>query len=655
MTPPQTLARVLIRIRLALVAAGLLVCSAVPVAAGTVTLAWDPNPETDIAGYVVFYGTSSGQYATSVDVGNQTFFQFTEPYSTTPYYFAVRAYNQAGSQSELSAEVSTANPATTLELTGMTSSVPAPQAPGTSVTFSASVSGGVSPAQFKWLVFDGAVWQTSQSWSTSNSFTWRPTTANANYRVGVWARSATSTADAADNPSSAGQIPFPISQPLTLTSLSASLPAPQPVGTLVTFSAAAAGGTAPYQYKWLVSNGSAWSVAQDWSASNSFAWTPTVANANYTVGVWVRSAGSTLDAPENADAGSSIPFPISGSVALTSLTANKAAPQIAGSKIQFTATASGASAYQYKWMVFDGLRGPSLRTGHRATSSCGTSRNRAAVDRERAGRGEALQTTGASMAFPIWFQVTAAVMTPTRAIPGLMSWRSLWPSRWWVGSHTPDGQVPERTSRSPAPWTAARARGLVGFRRLDAKALDEMLRGTKVGCRAGRRLRTSSSWIGDGYYAGERADYPATSEVLTDAEVEALVADLTAGLSLLTGGMFERFSAITREPLSAGALTRVTRPNGIVVGRYRGVQNQLKTIGLGGRASQPDGTITAAAILLDAEFDRTSATRRLLRMHELGHALGYNHVQSRVSIMNPHIGPEPTEFDRRAALVAFRK
>ena len=47
--------------------------------------------------------------------------------------------------------------------------------------------------------------------------------------------------------------------------------------------------------------------------------------------------------------------------------------------------------------------------------------------------------------------------------------------------------------------------------------------------------------------------------------------------------------------------------------------------------------------------------RRLLRIHELGHALGYLHVTSRTSIMNPSIGPEPTDFDRAASKIAFQR
>lgn len=191
---------------------------------------------------------------------------------------------------------------------------------------------------------------------------------------------------------------------------------------------------------------------------------------------------------------------------------------------------------------------------------------------------------------------------------------------------------------------------------VEAKALDEMLRGSKGQV---QRWAASPELVVLGsvmeYRGGDRADYLATAETLTEAEIDQMVDDLTAALALLTGNAFGEFSAVTRERPVAGSVTRVTRPNQIIVGRYQGVRTQLNTIGLGGRASRSDGTITAAAILLDEEFDRTNTARRLLRTHELGHALGYNHVQSRISIMNPRIGPEPTDFDRKAALIAFQK
>jgi hypothetical protein len=95
------------------------------------------------------------------------------------------------------------------------------------------------------------------------------------------------------------------------------------------------------------------------------------------------------------------------------------------------------------------------------------------------------------------------------------------------------------------------------------------------------------------------------------------------------------------------------RPGQIVVARYSGVRDQLATIGFGGRSTRGT-TIHAGSIILDRDFDQTNETRRLLRMHELGHALGYDHVLSRPSIMNPKIGPQPTAFDRAAVRVAFQ-
>jgi Matrixin len=156
------------------------------------------------------------------------------------------------------------------------------------------------------------------------------------------------------------------------------------------------------------------------------------------------------------------------------------------------------------------------------------------------------------------------------------------------------------------------------------------------------------------YRAGGGVEYVAAPERLSDADVTELARDLTDGLSLLTAGAFEEFSSLSLEYVPAGATTRVSRRDHIVAGRFNGLRRSVNNLGFGGRRADKDGTITAGAILLDSEFDSTSAMRRLLRTHELGHALGYNHVHSRGSIMNPRIGTEPNDFDRHAALIAFR-
>ena len=75
-------------------------------ASGSVTLAWDANPEPDIAGFRVYYGTSSAEYSHVIDVGNVTTAEVPGLATATTYYFAVSAYNTADLESELSSEVS---------------------------------------------------------------------------------------------------------------------------------------------------------------------------------------------------------------------------------------------------------------------------------------------------------------------------------------------------------------------------------------------------------------------------------------------------------------------------------------------------------------------------------------------------------------------
>ncbi len=78
---------------------GVFVFSAGLARAGSATLAWDPVPDTDVAGYKVYYGTSSGTYPNVVDVGNATTYTFTNLTDCILYYFAVKAYDQAGNLS----------------------------------------------------------------------------------------------------------------------------------------------------------------------------------------------------------------------------------------------------------------------------------------------------------------------------------------------------------------------------------------------------------------------------------------------------------------------------------------------------------------------------------------------------------------------------
>ncbi|MEO8680888.1 MAG: hypothetical protein ABI665_17685 [Vicinamibacterales bacterium] len=258
----------------------------------------------------------------------------------------------------------------------------APQPPATTITWSASPSGGVAPYQYKWWTFDGSSWVAVSNWTTSRTFAWTPATANANYRVAVWVRSAGNTVD--DQETSTA-VSFAISgtaattpPPTTPTArvsavtLSPDLIAPQPPGTTINWTAAAAGGVAPYQYKWWTFDGSAWVAVGAWTTQHTLAWTPATANASNRVAVWVRSAGNSVDDQEVSTA---VSFAISGtttttpppdpttppttspssSVSAVALSANRPAPQPAGTTTVFAAVpAGGVAPHEYKWWVYDG-------------------------------------------------------------------------------------------------------------------------------------------------------------------------------------------------------------------------------------------------------------------------------------------------------------
>ena len=201
--------------------------------------------------------------------------------------------------------------------------------------------------------------------------------------------------------------------------------------------------------------------------------------------------------------------------------------------------------------------------------------------------------------------------------------------------------VPARLSLMPASF--------------DLNAFDEMFRTANARL---QRWTTRPALVVLGTvmnFRGDAEEFIATSEQLTTTEVSTLVAHLNEGLALLTGGTYTSFADVTVERPAAGERTSVARPGAIVVGRYNGILTFAQTIGYGRWAENSDGSVMAGAMFLDRGFDTNDDRRRLLRIHELGHALGQLHVQTRTSIMNPSVGPEPTEFDRQAAIVAFQR
>ena len=75
-------------------------------AIGSVNLAWDRSPSTNLSGYIVRYATTSGQYTMSTNVGTVTNAIVGGLQEGVTYYLAVTAVNTSGLESDPSNEVS---------------------------------------------------------------------------------------------------------------------------------------------------------------------------------------------------------------------------------------------------------------------------------------------------------------------------------------------------------------------------------------------------------------------------------------------------------------------------------------------------------------------------------------------------------------------
>ena len=262
----------------------------------------------------------------------------------------------AQASAQMAYVVNTPPPASVTSV-ALTSNAASPQNSGTAITFTANSSGGVAPHQFKFLVSQGGgAAQGVRDWSTATTYTWTPPTAGT-YTVIVWARSAGVTVDAAQ---ASAQMAYVVNTPppasVTSVALTSTAASPQNTGTAITFTANSSGGVAPHQFKFLVQPaGGAAQGVRDWSTATTYTWTPPTAGT-YTVIVWARSAGVTVDAAQaSAQMAYVVNTPPPAPVTSVALTSNLATPQNSGTAITFTADSSGGVApHQYKFLVQPG-------------------------------------------------------------------------------------------------------------------------------------------------------------------------------------------------------------------------------------------------------------------------------------------------------------
>lgn len=100
------------RVYIFIIISTFILISAATAIAANITLSWVPplsNEDgttlTDLAGYKIYYGTSSGDYMNSIDAGNLKTYQISGLLERLTYYFTVTAYDTSGNESMSSNEV----------------------------------------------------------------------------------------------------------------------------------------------------------------------------------------------------------------------------------------------------------------------------------------------------------------------------------------------------------------------------------------------------------------------------------------------------------------------------------------------------------------------------------------------------------------------
>ena len=71
----------------------------------SVTLKWGSVAESDVQGYLIYYGTKQGNYTGVIDVGDVSEYNVTDIEEGKTYYFAVSSYDTWGNVSDLSPEI----------------------------------------------------------------------------------------------------------------------------------------------------------------------------------------------------------------------------------------------------------------------------------------------------------------------------------------------------------------------------------------------------------------------------------------------------------------------------------------------------------------------------------------------------------------------
>ena len=180
------------------------------------------------------------------------------------------------------------------------------------------------------------------------------------------------------------------------------------------------------------------------------------------------------------------------------------------------------------------------------------------------------------------------------------------------------------------------------------RAFDEMFRGWPEFAGLTRWTKPPSLLI-ETSLLPEYGSTTAADTQLEAPEIDDVILRMAAALPQLTGGVYQSFRSVTRRTTSPGATVDMPLDTVTVVHYLRPVP---QVCGYAGPALDQELAVVQGRVWLDRDWLQCNPRAAV---HELGHALGYSHVESAVSIMNPAPASGPTAFDRDAAIVGFAR
>jgi len=234
----------------------------------------------------------------------------------------------------------------TAQATGVTITPnnPTPHPLGTAVDFTAAGQ-GASNYDYRFNLYNGTSWTMVQNYGNGAIWTMPASTPAGTYVIAVDVR--TSTAVDRDT---VGYLTYEVTAgPATGATITPSAPAPHTQGTAVDFTAAGQG-SANYDYRFWLFNGTTWSLVQNYG--NGATWTMPAATpiGAYVVGVDVRTT-STVDRDTVAYLNYEV---TAGPATGVTITPSQPTPHTGGTSVDFVASGQGSANYDYRFWLFNG-------------------------------------------------------------------------------------------------------------------------------------------------------------------------------------------------------------------------------------------------------------------------------------------------------------